>query len=109
MMRKKTIFLLLSICALLGASKYTTGMIFAVDIHAKTIQIGQQTYGIVDGIKVYSQSNQLQSQRALAPNQRVEYALAPQPLDMKQNPSIPSQVVTDIRILSGFKEDNSKD
>ena len=86
-----------------------TGMINAVDIQAKTIQIGVKTFGLVDGILVTSQNNQLQSQRVLAPNQRVEFELGPQPLDMKKNSPLPSQVVTTIRILSGFNEDLSKD
>ena len=81
------------------------GMISAVDIQEKTIQIGEKTYGIIDGVQVYSKDHQLISQLALSPGQQIEYSVAPQPLDKSNNSPLPDQVITTVRILSGFKED----
>ncbi len=85
------------------------GTISAVDIQAKTIQIGQHVYGLVDGIVVQSLHNKFLDQRALQAGQQVQYTLGPQPLDMQKNSPLPSQVVTHIRILSGINEDSKKD
>jgi hypothetical protein len=129
MMENKMLFLLVCGCVLFGASLIiqakqaassttqsteiaqqisNSGIIVAVDIQAKTIQIGEANYGIIDGVQVYSQSNQLISQRALAPGQKVEFAVAPQPLDQKNNSPLPAEVITFIRILSGYNENANK-
>ncbi len=84
------------------------GIISAVDIQAKTIQIGEKTYGLVDGIIVHSKNNNVLSQLALAPDQQIQFALAPQPLDSEKNSPLPAQVVTNIRILSGYNENSLK-
>jgi hypothetical protein len=80
------------------------GIISAVDIQDKTIQIGERTFGIIDGVQVYSKNHELINQLALAPGQQIEFSLSPQPLDKAKNSPLPDQVVTTVRILSGFKE-----
>jgi hypothetical protein len=85
-----------------------SGLISAVNIQDKTIQIGANTYGIADGVIITSKDNTLLNQLALAPGQQISYELAPQPLDMRNNSPLPSQVITKIQIVSGFHDDGIK-
>ncbi|MBS0287747.1 MAG: hypothetical protein JSR17_10655 [Proteobacteria bacterium] len=84
---------------------YETGTIKAVDIQNKTIEVGNQVYGLVDGIIVLSNENQLLNQLALMPGEQIVFSLAPQPLDKATNSPLPDQVITKVRILSGYKDD----
>ncbi|MBS0289908.1 MAG: hypothetical protein JSS07_07750 [Proteobacteria bacterium] len=115
-MRRKIIFILIICFSLLGQLQASSssalqataaglqGTISAVDVTYKTIQIGEKTYGLADGIQVYSMDNELLNQYALAAGQKIEYDLAKQPLNIQSTPPLPSQVVTNIRILSGTKK-----
>ncbi len=81
------------------------GQIIAVDIQDKTIQIGQTVYGIADGVQVVNKDNNLMSQLALLPGETIEFNLEKQPLDRSSHTTLPSQVMTHIRIVSGLIEE----
>ncbi len=102
----RVIFIFIASCCFgfIQIAQADNGMISAVDIQDKTIQIGERTYGIIDGVQVYSKNHELINQLALAPGQQIEFSLGPQPLDKAKNSPLPDQVVTTVRILSGSKE-----
>ena len=90
------------------SESYTGGFgeIIAVDIQAKTIQIGKIVYGIADGVLVVNNDNELLSQLALTPGENIEFNLAAQPLTTAGNSVLPAQVMTQIRIINGLNHDH---
>lgn len=71
------------------------GVIIALDLQYRTIQINQTTYGLSDNLIVASPDNIILNQQQLAVGQKIEYATKNSELGTNNN--YPAQVITRIR------------
>ena len=79
------------------------GLISAVDLSARTIEINKKIYGLQDGLLVYSPQGELTSPLSLKVDQKINYALGEQSKAIRDADSqAPTVVVTKINILTGY-------